>query len=98
MLATQDQVVAARVYKKKIMKRIIPSILRQVCEQAEETILHLLSACPVQTSITYVHRHNLVACVIHWHLHKHFLLSSASKPWFSHNPPPVCENLTTKSL
>jgi len=80
------------------MKKTIPSILCRMCGQGEETILHLLSACPAQAGTTYVHRHNLVARVMHWHLCKHFSLPFAARSWFSHNPPPVCENSTVKLL
>ena len=62
------------------------------------TLIHLLSACPVQASTTYVYRHNLVARAVHWHFCKHYLLPLASKSWFSHNPSPVCEYSTTKLL
>jgi len=98
VLAIQDQVVATRVYENKIMKKRVPSILCRVCGQAEETILHLLSACPIQAGTTYVYRHNLVARAVHYHLCVHFSLPFTAKSWFSHNPPPVCENSTTKLL
>ena len=92
VLAIQDQVVATTVYEKKIMKKNVSSVLCRVCT------LHLLSACPVQAGTTYVHRHNLVARAVHWHLCKHYSLLLISKSWLSHNPPPVCESSTTKLL
>jgi len=88
--------VATRVYESKIMKKNVPSILCRICGQAEETILQLLSACPVQAGTTYVHGHNLVAHAVHYHLCQHFLLPFTAKLWLSHNPLPVCENSTMK--
>ena len=42
------------------MNKSIPSLLCRVCEQAEETILHLLSSCPSLAVSTYLYCHNLV--------------------------------------
>ena len=93
MLAIQG---ATRVYEKRIMKKNVPTLSCQMCRQAKETILYLLSACPVQAGTTYVYHHNLVARAVHWYLCKHFLLPLTSKSWFSHNPSPICESSTTK--
>ena len=46
IFAIQDQVIATRVYEAKVMMKNVPSVMCRVCGQAEETILHLLSACP----------------------------------------------------
>ena len=70
----------------------------RVCGQAEETILHLLSACPQLAATAYLYLHNLVASVIHWHLSKVFSLPLSSSSWFTHHPQPVIENSLVKIL
>ena len=90
-VVVQDQVIATRVYKAKIMNKNIPSLLCRVCGQAEETILHLLSSCPSLAVPAYLYRHNLVASVLHWDLSKVYSLPLRATSWFTHKPPPVVE-------
>ena len=54
----------------KIMHKHVPSLLCRVCGQSEETIVHLLSACPKLATSAYLYRHNLIAGALHWHLLK----------------------------
>lgn len=70
----------------------------QVCGQAEETIVHLLAACPVLALTAYLYRHNLVAAVIHWHLSKVYSLPLSGGSWFTHQPLPVVEGSSAKLL
>ena len=85
MLAIQDQVVATRVYEKKIMNKNVSCFMPSIWT-SQRNYLHLLSACPIQVGTTYVHCHNLVACAVYWHLCKHYSLPLNSKSWLSHNP------------
>jgi len=41
---------------------------------------------------SYLHRQNLVAGVIHWHLCRTFGIHTAARNWFSYKPLPVVEN------
>ena len=93
IFAIQDQVIATRVYEAKVMMKSVPSVMCRVCGQAEETILHLMAACPRLATSVYLHCHNLVASVIHWHLSKVFSL-----PHINHHPLPVVENSPAKVL
>ena len=81
--AIQDQVIATRVYEVKIMGKHLPSLMCRVCGQAEETIVHLLSSCPLLAPTAYLYRHNLVASVLHWHLSKIYSLPLRSTSWFT---------------
>ena len=70
----------------------------RLCGEHEETIVHLLSACPHLAPAAYLYRHNLIAKVVHWHLSKVFSLPLSSSTWFSHRPSPVSENAFAKTL
>ena len=70
----------------------------RVCGSAEETIVHLLAACPTLAPTAYLHHHNLVAAVIHWHLMRFYSFQSRSRSWYSHKPPLVIESPTAKIL
>ena len=77
------------------MHKPVPLLMCRMCHQAEETIVHLLSAC---VSTAYLHRHNLVAMVVHWHLMKVYSFPTVSQSWCSHRPPPVFESSVAKIL
>ena len=64
----------------------------------EETVVDLLSACPVLASTAYLHRHNLIAAVVHWHLMRAYSFPRVSQSWCSHRPPPVLESSVVKIL
>jgi len=89
--AIQDQVIVTRVIEAKVMHKFVPSLMCRVCGQAEETIAHLLTACPVLALTAYLYSYNLVA-VIHWHLLKVYSLLLASKSWFTHHPLSVVKS------
>jgi len=38
------------------------------CGEHEETVLHLLAACPLLAATAYLYHHDLVAIVVHRHL------------------------------
>jgi hypothetical protein len=62
----QDQAVATRYYKAKIIKIRDTDDKRRFCGQEPETIHHLLSSCQPLAGSLYVDRHNNVAKYIHW--------------------------------
>ena len=98
IIAIQNQVIATRVIESKVMHKPVPSLMCRMCHQAEEIIVHLLSACPQLVSTAYLHRHNLVAMVVHWHLMKVYSFPTVSQSWCSHRPPPVLESSVAKIL
>ena len=98
ILAVQDQVLATRVIEAKVMHKSIPSLMCRICGTSEETIVHLLAACPILATTAYLHRHNLVAAMIHWHLMRFYSFQSCSRSWYSHKPPPVIESSIAKIL
>ena len=62
-MAVQDQIIATRVIEIKVMHKSILSLMCRVCGSAEETIVHLLAACPTLAPTAYLRRHNLFAAV-----------------------------------
>ena len=98
IIAIQNQVIATRVIESKVMHKPVPSLMCRMCHQAEETIVHLLSACPQLVSTAYLHRHNLIAMVVHWYLMKVYSFPTVSQSWCSHRPPPVLESSVAKIL
>ena len=60
--------------------------------------MHLLAACLTLAPTAYLHNHNLVAAVIHWHLMRFYSFQPCSRSWYSHKPPPVIESPTAKIL
>ena len=96
IFAIQDQMIATRVYEAKIMNKKVSSLKCRVCGQVEETIVHLLPACPALVASVYLYRHNLVAAVIHWHLSKIYSFPVRATSWFTHKPQPIIETTTAK--
>ena len=57
----------------------------------EETVNHIISACPTIVNTEYLQRHDRVAKFIHWTLCKNFNLTHTEK-WYEHTPQPVIES------
>ena len=49
------QVICTRVIEAKIKHKTVPSVLCRVCGQSEETIVHLLAACPLLAAFAYLY-------------------------------------------
>ena len=80
------------------MHKSIPSLICRVCGSAEETMVHLLAVCPTLATTAYLHHHNLIAAVIHWHLMRLYSFQLCSRSWYSHKPSPVIKSPTAKIL
>ena len=80
------------------MKMSIPSIMCRLCGEHEESVVHLLAACPSLDATAYLYRHNLVAGVVHWHLMRLHGFLPGSSCWFTHRPPAVVESSAVKIL
>ena len=98
ILAIQNQAITTRVLQVKIMKMSIPSIMCRLCGEHEESVVHLLAACPSLAATAYLYRHNLVAGVVHWHLMRLHGFLPGSSCWFTHRPPAVVESSVVKIL
>ena len=97
-MPVQDQVIATQVIDTKVMHKSIPSLICRVCGSAEETIVHPLVARPTLATTAYLHCHNLITTVIHWHLMRLYSFQLCTRSWYSHKPLPVIESPTVKIL
>ncbi len=70
IIVAQDQSLLTRYYQKNILHQHVDSKCR-LCKTFEEIIHHILAGCPVLAYTEYVHRHNKMAAIVHWHICKH---------------------------
>ena len=96
--AAQDQCLSTNNYRRNILHDNINSKCR-LCNQAEETINHIVSECPNLAKKKYMERHNNVARVVHWEICKQFGIPT-SQQWYRHRPEDqkVTENTKAKIL
>jgi hypothetical protein len=90
IFAAQDQSLKTKNYLKHIMKTGEDSSCRY-CHQHQETIDHLVSACPTLAKSEYLVRHNKVAQYVHWKVCQHYGIQ-VHKSWYQHEVTPVAEN------
>eukprot|EP00957_Ditylum_brightwellii_P132738 10121941-Ditylum_brightwellii.AAC.1 len=79
-----EQTLATNTIKKKIFK-LNCSPLCRLCQQKDETVLHIISKCPKLAGTKYTKRHNYVARYIHWYLLKKRGIEVAAQ-WWNHVP------------
>ena len=65
--------------------------------EREETVDHILSACPTIANTEYLQRHDQVISFIHWILCKNFNHPHIEK-WYEHTPQPVTERTKVTNL
>jgi len=94
--AVQDQVMATRVIEAKVMHKSIPTLMCRVCGQAEETIIHLLAACPILLPIFIVtiwwlqfYTGIYLKCILFYLPVNHGLLTILNQLW-NHPVPKSC--------
>eukprot|EP00957_Ditylum_brightwellii_P002546 195681-Ditylum_brightwellii.AAC.1 len=64
-----EQTLATNAIKGKVFKLDCSSLCR-LCQQKDETVQHIVSACPKLAGTKYTKRHNDVAQYVHWNLLK----------------------------
>ena len=64
IVAAQDQALNTKYYATKILHTEMDSKCR-LCQQLDETIDHIISACPILAKKQYVKRHNRESAQIH---------------------------------
>ena len=69
VVAAQDQVLQKKYYATKILSIETDSKCR-LCQQFDETIDHIISACPVLAKEQYTKRHDKVCAQIHFNIFK----------------------------
>ena len=69
IVAAQDQALNTKCYATKILHTETDSKFR-LCEQLDETIDHIMSACPILAKEQYVKQHDKVSAQIHFNICK----------------------------
>jgi hypothetical protein len=87
IIAAQDQSLPTRYYQKNILHQHVNSKCR-LCKTFEETTHHILAGCPVLANTEYLHRHNQMAAIVHWHICKHYGIPVTDKV-YEHKPEQV---------
>ena len=65
IVAAQDQALQKKYYATKILSTETDSKCR-LCQQFDETIDHIISACPILTKEQYTKRHDRVCAQLHF--------------------------------
>ena len=69
IVAAQDQVLQTKYYATKILNTETDSKCR-LCQQFDETIDHIISACPILAKEQYIKRHETVCAQLHFNICK----------------------------
>ena len=64
----------------------------RACHRPGESIRHIISGCSRLANGEYLHRHNLVARIIHQQLALKYNLVESEVPYYRYVPDPVLEN------
>ena len=90
-MAAQDQALNTKYYATKILHTETESKCR-LCQQHDETIDHIISACPILAKEEYVKRHDKVSAQIHFNICKEIGVQLDKKHWYEHVPNSVVTN------
>ena len=71
ILAAQDQCISTWAYQSRILNNSADSNCR-LCAEREETVDHIVSACPTIVNTEYLQKYDWVDSFIHWILCKNF--------------------------
>jgi len=85
MVAAQDQALQTKYYTTKILNTERDSKCR-LCQQFDETIDHIIPACPVLAKEQYIKRHERVGAQLHFNICKETGVQLDKKPWYKHVP------------
>jgi len=90
-VAAQDQALNTKYYTTKILHTETESKCR-LCQQYDETIDHIISACPILAKEQNVKRHDKVNAQIHFDICKEIGVQLDKKHWYEHVPKSVVTN------
>jgi len=89
IVAAQDQALETKYYATKILNTETDSKCR-LCQQFEETIDHIISACPILAKKKqYIKRHDGVCAQLHFNICKETEVQLNKKHWYEHVPKSV---------
>jgi len=84
-VAAQDQVLQTKYYVTKILNTETDSKCR-LCQQFDETINHIVSACPILAKERYIKRHDRVCAQLHFNICKVTGVQLDKKQWYEYVP------------
>lgn len=87
IIAAQDQAINTKYHSRRILGQNVDSKCR-ICRESEETIYHVMSACPVLAQREYISRHDRVAKALHHKICQNHNIEVTRK-WYEHDPPQV---------
>ena len=90
-MAAQDQALNTKYYASNILHTETDRKYR-LCQQHDETIDHIISACPILAREKYVQRHDKVSAQIHFNIFKETGVQLDKKHWYEHVPISVVTN------
>jgi len=88
MVAAQDQARQTKYYATKILKTETDSKCR-LCQQFDETIDHIIPACPILAKEQYIKRHDTVCAKLHFNICKETGVQLDKEHWYEHVPKSV---------
>jgi hypothetical protein len=87
-VAAQDQVLQTKCYATKILNTETDSKCR-LCKQFDETIEHIIPACPILAKERYIKRHDRKCAQLHLNICKETGVKLDKKHWYEHVPESV---------
>jgi hypothetical protein len=88
IVAAQDQAIQTKYYVTKILNTETDSKCR-LCQQFDETIDRIISACPILAKEQYIKRHDRVCAQLHFNICKETGVQLDIKHWYEHVPKSV---------
>jgi hypothetical protein len=88
IVAAQDRALNTKRCATKLLHTETDSKCR-LCQQLDQTIDHIISACPVLAKEQYVQRHNRVSAQINFDICKELGVQLDKKHWFEYVPKSV---------
>jgi len=83
IVAAKDQAVQTKYYATKILNTETDSKCR-LCLQFDETIDHIISACPILAKEQYIRRHDRVCAQLHFNICKETAVQLDNKHRYEH--------------
>ena len=87
-MAAQDQALQTKYYATNILNTETDSKCR-LCQQFDETIDHIISACPILAKEQYLKRHDRVCAQLHFNICKETGVQLDKKHWYEPVPKSV---------
>jgi len=88
VVAAKDQALQTKYYATKILNTETDSKCR-LCKKFDETIDHIISACPILAKEQYIKRHDRVCAQLHFNPCKETGIQFGKKRWYEHTPKSV---------